>query len=108
MEWKTRVTELLGCKYPILQGALAGIGNWKFAAAVANAGAFGMLTATISRTSERLREDIRKCRDAIRGCLNASATSSSVPAVTYPGLAQIPRRVLQDKVHSPRMTTHHV
>jgi NAD(P)H-dependent flavin oxidoreductase YrpB (nitropropane dioxygenase family) len=64
MEWKTRVTELLHCKYPILQGAMAGLGNWKFAAAVANAGAHGMITASVSRTPERLREDIRRCRDA--------------------------------------------
>lgn len=63
MEWKTRVTELLHCKYPILQGAMAGLGNWKFAAAVANAGAHGMITASVSRTPERLREDIRRCRD---------------------------------------------
>ncbi|MCX6005039.1 MAG: hypothetical protein NT082_05140 [Chloroflexi bacterium] len=41
MEWKTRATELLGCKYPILQGAAERIGNWKFAAAVAEAGAHG-------------------------------------------------------------------
>jgi len=64
MEWKTRVTELLHCKYPILQGAMAGLGNWKFAAAVANAGAHGMITASVSRTPENLREDIRRCRDA--------------------------------------------
>jgi len=30
MEWKTKVTELLGCKYPIMQGAMAGLGNKQF------------------------------------------------------------------------------
>ncbi len=64
MEWKTRVTELLGCRYPILQGAMAGLGNWKFAAAVAEAGGHGMITASVSRTPERLREDIRRCKNA--------------------------------------------
>jgi len=64
MEWKTRVTELLHCRYPILQGAMAGLGNWKFAAAVAKTGAHGMITASVSHTPERLREDIRRCRDA--------------------------------------------
>ena len=67
MEWKTRVTELLGCKYPIMQGAMAGLGNWKFAAAVAQAGGHGILTASVSRTPERLREDIKRCQDAIAG-----------------------------------------
>lgn len=63
MEWKTRVTELLGCKYPILQGAMAGLGNWQWAAAVAEAGAHGIITASVSGTPDRLREDIRRCRD---------------------------------------------
>jgi NAD(P)H-dependent flavin oxidoreductase YrpB (nitropropane dioxygenase family) len=64
MEWKTRVTELLDCKYPIVQGAMAGLGNWQFAAAVAEAGAHGMITASVSRTPDQLREDINKCRAA--------------------------------------------
>ncbi len=67
MEWKTRVTELLGCQYPIMQGAMAGLGNWKFAAAVAKAGGHGILTASVSRTPERLREDIKRCREATAG-----------------------------------------
>jgi len=63
MEWKTRVTELFGCQYPVLQGAYAGLGTWQFAAAAAEAGAHGLITASVSRTPERLREDIRKCRE---------------------------------------------
>jgi len=65
MEWKTKVTDLLGCRYPVMQGAMAGLGNWKFAAAVAQAGGHGILTASVSRTPERLREDIKRCQDAI-------------------------------------------
>ena len=64
MEWRTRVTDLLDCKYPILQGAMAGLGNWQFAAAAAEAGAYGTITASDCRTPEKLREDIRRCRDA--------------------------------------------
>ena len=64
MEWKTRVTELLDCEYPIVQGAMAGLGNWQFAAAVAETGAHGIITASVSRTPEKLREDIKRCRDA--------------------------------------------
>ena len=60
MEWKTSVTDLLGCKYPILDGAFAGFGNWQFAAAVANTGAYGLITAGASRTPEQLREDIKR------------------------------------------------
>lgn len=74
MEWKTRVTELLGCKYPILQGAFAGFGNWQFAAAAAEAGAHGVITASTSRTPEKLREDIRRCRDATDGSFGVNLT----------------------------------
>ena len=80
MEWKTRVTELLGCKYPILEGAFAGFGNWQFAAAVAKTGAHGLITASISRTPERLREDIKRCRDATNGSFGVNFTlTGSMP-----------------------------
>jgi len=64
MRWKTRVTELLGCEYPILQGAMSQLGKWKFAAAVSEAGACGCITAHVSLTPERLRGDIQRCRSA--------------------------------------------
>lgn len=64
MEWKNRLTELLGCKYPIMQAALTGVGTWEFAAAVSKAGADGCLTAGVYRTPDRLREAIRKLREA--------------------------------------------
>jgi len=62
MKWKTRVSELLDCEYPILQGALSRIGNWKFAASVSETGAHGCLTAAVSLTPQKLRDDIRRCR----------------------------------------------
>jgi nitronate monooxygenase len=74
MKWQTRITELLGCKYPILQGAFAGFGNWQFAASVANTGAHGMITASVSGTPERLKEDIRKCREATKGTFSVNFT----------------------------------
>ena len=67
MEWKTKITDLLGCKYPILQGATARIGTWQFAAAISAAGAHGTITASVSKTPEQLREDIRNCRKATTG-----------------------------------------
>jgi len=65
MEWKTRLTELLGCKYPIMEGAFTGIGTWEFAAAVTNAGAHGCITAGVYRTRERLRDAIQNIRKAV-------------------------------------------
>ncbi len=81
MEWKTRVTELLGCRYPILEGAYAGFGNWQFAAAVADTGAHGVITASVSRTPGQLREDIRKCRDATDGSFGVNLSIGICPQI---------------------------
>lgn len=81
MEWKTRITELLDCRYPILEGAYAGFGNWEFAAAVAEAGAHGIITASVSRTPEQLREDIRKCRDATDGSFGVNLSIGICPRI---------------------------
>ena len=81
MEWKTRITELLDCKYPILEGAYAGFGNWEFAAAVAETGAHGIITASVSRTPEQLREDIRKCRGATDGSFGVNLSIGICPQI---------------------------
>lgn len=64
MRWKTKLTELLKCKYPVMQGAYHGIGNWEFAAAVSKTGAVGCLTASVSKTPDKLQEDIRNIKKA--------------------------------------------
>jgi NADH:quinone reductase (non-electrogenic) len=64
MEWKTAITDMLGCKYPILQGAMENLADWKLAAAVANAGAHGTITASSSRTHQKLHDDILACKEA--------------------------------------------
>ncbi|MEE8470302.1 MAG: nitronate monooxygenase [Dehalococcoidia bacterium] len=62
MNWKTRLTELLGSRYPIIQGAFGGLGDSRLAAPVSEAGGFGIITASTLRTPEKLREDIRRAR----------------------------------------------
>ncbi len=81
MKWKTRVTELFGCKYPILQGAFAGFGNWQFAAACAEAGVHGCITASVSRTPEQLQKDIRQCRAATRGSFGVNLSFGICPRI---------------------------
>lgn len=59
--FKTRLTELLGVKCPIIGGAMAYLSGGKLAAAVSNAGGFGLISAvTFSR--EELQNEIRLCR----------------------------------------------
>lgn len=57
----TRLTELLGIEYPILQGAMAWISDATLASAVSNAGGAGIISAG-GRTTEYVREEIRRCR----------------------------------------------
>ena len=62
MNWNTRVTDILGSRYPIIQGAFGGFGTSALAAPVSAAGGFGIITASALRTPEGLRQDIQKAR----------------------------------------------
>jgi nitronate monooxygenase len=59
---KNRVTELLGVRYPIIQGGMMWVGRAELAAAVSNAGGLGILTALTQPTPEALAEEIERCR----------------------------------------------
>ena len=59
---KTRVTELLGIRYPIVQGGMQWVGRAEMASAVSNAGGLGMLTALTQPTPEDLAREIERCR----------------------------------------------
>lgn len=59
---KTRITEIFGIEYPIVQGGLAYLAYAELAAAVSNAGGLGQITAATLRTPEKLRDEIRKVR----------------------------------------------
>lgn len=60
---RTRVTELLGSRYPIIQGGMQWVGTAEMASAVSNAGAFGILTALTQPSPEALAAEIRRCRE---------------------------------------------
>ena len=60
---KTRITELLGTKYPIVQGGMQNVGYAELAAAVSNAGALGIITGLTQPTPEDLEKEIKRCRE---------------------------------------------
>ena len=60
---KTRITEFFGIERPIVQGGLMWIARAELAAAVANAGGVGFMTALTHPEPQGLREEIRKCRN---------------------------------------------
>ncbi len=57
-----KLTELLGIKYPVIQGGMANIATGEFAAAISNAGALGLI-ASGAWDHNRIREEIHKCRE---------------------------------------------
>ena len=60
---ETRITKLLGIRYPFLQGAMAWITGWEIAAAVSNAGGLGTIAAATMKPEE-LVDEIQKMRMA--------------------------------------------
>ena len=59
---KTRITEILGIEYPIIQGGMAWVAEHRLAAAVSNAGGLGIIGAA-SAPPEIVRAEIRKCKE---------------------------------------------
>ena len=55
------LNEILGTRYPIIQGGMANIATGEFAAACSNAGALGIIGAG-GMNADTLRENIRRCK----------------------------------------------
>ena len=60
--WRTRITRLLGIRYPILQAGMGDVAMAPLAAAVSQAGGLGVLGA-IRQTPEQLDAEIRRLRE---------------------------------------------
>ncbi len=58
---KTRLTELLGTEYPIIQGGMAWVAEYHLAAGVSEAGGLGLIGAA-SAPGEWVREQVRKAK----------------------------------------------
>lgn len=59
---KTRITELLGIEYPVIQGGMAWVAEHKLAAAVSNAGGLGIIGAA-SAPEDVIRAEIRGAKE---------------------------------------------
>lgn len=60
-----KLNEILGIKYPIIQGGMANIATGEFAAAVSNAGGLGLIGAA-GMNPQSLRENIRIAKELTR------------------------------------------
>lgn len=60
--FKTRITEMLGIEYPIIQGGMQWLSRAELAAAVSEAGGLGLITAATFPDPEELRDEIQKAK----------------------------------------------
>lgn len=72
--FKTRITELLGIDYPILQGGMRWAARAELAAAVANAGGIGFMSAHTQPTPDDLAAEIARARALTSKSLGVNLT----------------------------------
>ena len=87
---KTRITELLGIRHPIIQGGMHYVGLAELAAAVSNAGGLGIITGLTQPTPDDLGREIDRCAAMTDKPFGVNLTF--LPAVKppdYPGYVRV-------------------
>ena len=107
MRLKTRITELLGIDYPIVQGGMMWVGRAELAAAVSNAGGLGIITALTQPSPDALREEITRCRKLTDKPIAANLTI--LPSMNPPPYAEYRKAIIDSGIkivetagHNPR------
>lgn len=83
---QTRITEMLGIRYPIVQGGMQWVGTAEMASAVSNAGGLGVLTALTQPTPDALAKEIDRCREMTDSPFGVNLTI--LPTVKPPPYAE--------------------
>jgi len=60
--FKTRITEMLGIEYPILQGPIQWLSRAELVSAVSNAGGLGIISSLTFPTAKELQDEIKKTK----------------------------------------------
>ncbi|TDC90900.1 nitronate monooxygenase [Saccharopolyspora aridisoli] len=96
MVLRTRFTEEFGVEHPIVQGGMQWVGRAELVAAVANAGALGMITALTQPSPEDLVKEIARCRDLTDKPFGVNLTI--LPAITPPPYAEYRQAIIESGV----------
>jgi NADH:quinone reductase (non-electrogenic) len=98
--FKTRITELLGIRHPILCGGMGpGISDARYVAAVVNAGGMGFIVATGFPEPEQFRAEIKACRALTGGKPFGVNLYISLRAGGADRLEQQIKILIEEKVH---------
>ena len=79
---RTRITEMLGIRFPIVQGGMQWVGTAELVSAVANGGGLGILTALTQPSPEALAAEIARCRGMTDAPFGVNLTI--LPTITPP------------------------
>ena len=93
---KTRITELLGIRHPIMQGGMHYVGFAELAAAVSNAGGLGVITGLTQKTPELLAKEIARCQDMTDQPFGVNLTF--LPAFTSPPYPEYIQAIIEGGV----------
>lgn len=93
---QTRITELLGIRYPIIQGGMQWVGRAPLVAAVSNAGGLGVLTALTQPTPAALLEEIQRTRALTD--LPFGVNLTILPSITPPPYAEYVEAIIEGGV----------
>lgn len=94
----TAFTETFGVRHPIVQGGMQWVGRAELVAAVANAGALGMITALTQPTPEDLAKEIARTRELTDQPFGVNITI--LPAITPPPYEEYRRVIIESGVRS--------
>lgn len=89
--FNNRITQLLGVKYPIIQGGMIWAAGWKLASAVSNAGGLGIIGAG-SMYPDVLREHVQQCKQA-----TDKPFAVNLPLL-YPSIEEHVRTIIEEQV----------
>ncbi len=104
MKLKTRITDLLGIEYPIVQGGMMWVGRAELAAAVSNAGGLGILTALTQPSPDDLRKEIDRCRSMTDKPFGVNLTI--LPSVNPPPYAEYRKAIIDSGVKIAETAGH--
>ncbi|MBE8517002.1 nitronate monooxygenase [Amycolatopsis sp. H6(2020)] len=93
---QTRFTEVFGVRHPIVQGGMQWVGTAPLVAAVANAGALGLITALTQPSPEELVREIGRCRDLTDQPFGVNLTI--LPSIKPPPYAEYRAAIVESGV----------
>lgn len=96
MTLRTRFTDLVGVRHPVMQGGMMWVGRAELAAAVSNAGGLGVITALTPGSPDALKAEIDRCRGLTDRPFAVNLTI--LPSVNPPPYAEYRRAIIEADV----------